>query len=375
MANASEIFQNKRVQLIGAVVLGLLLIGGGATYFMTQSNTGATPPPGTMVGPGGATGAPGMPGGSGGPVAMNSGGAAMPMGAPGMVPGMAGGPGAPMGAGPGALSGRPANVSRTGVVVTPPRNSFSDAPVGYGGGAVSGGGGMGLGSMPGAMPSGGPASMPGSASMPGGMVDGMPGGPMGGGSRAGGGATGAPKPLPILNGRVAQGARQDPFLSFAHLIVMKPPAYSFIAPIRLASRPTPPPPPPVTDPDLRFGPLPAVERRVAGVLFDGSVSAILETGTPGGAGTDVRVIQPGATVPSGVPTVEDLTVASITPSQVVLRAQDGRTTTVKLSNVPAAFAEQFRNAASGSGVGQGPGGPGALDGGSQTGSQPGRFVN
>jgi hypothetical protein len=56
----------------------------------------------------------------------------------------------------------------------------------------------------------------------------------------------------------------------------------------------------------------------------------------------VRVVQPGEKVPSGVAGIPDLTVASITPTQLTLRAEDGRTVSVALSAVPAGFSDSFR---------------------------------
>jgi hypothetical protein len=210
--------------------------------------------------------------------------------------------------------------------VAGPMNSFSNAPATYGGGSVN------------------ISAISPSASA-------------GTGSGGGSAITGA-KPAPIHPAEKAVGARMDPFVPFWSFVVEQPPAYSFLAPIRLAAHPMPKP---VQrgdlSPDIRFGPLPPVERRIAGVLFDGSVSAILETGAPGSESTEVQVIQPGSTVPSGVPGLPDLTVASITPTEVVLRAQDGRTTTVKLSNVPAAYADAFHNAASGQSAGGSQGQP------------------
>jgi len=194
------------------------------------------------------------------------------------------------------------------------------------------------------------------------------------GSFGGGATSSTSKPAPIKPNVRAMAARLDPFVPFYKFIIMQPPAYTFLSDQRLAARPTPTPIPQIIDPNIRFGPLPAVERRVAGILFDGSVSAIMETGTPGGASTEVDVIQPGSTVPSGAPNIEPLTVASITPTQVVLRAQDGRTAVVKLSNVSAEYADAFHSATNGPGLGggEGPSGPGGLPQGGQGGKPQGR---
>jgi hypothetical protein len=135
-----------------------------------------------------------------------------------------------------------------------------------------------------------------------------------------------------------------------------------LAPIRVASLPTPPKPKPNPDPNIEFGPLPFVPRRVAGILYNGSVSAILETGNPG-PGADVEVVQPGSKVPSGVAGIQDLTVASITPTQLTLRAEDGRTVNVALSAVPAAFSDAFRSQGQPTGGYPGGGAPGYPGGG------------
>lgn len=137
----------------------------------------------------------------------------------------------------------------------------------------------------------------------------------------------------IARGRTAPAARTDPFVSYRFPGVQKLPAYLYIAPIRMAARPVPPPPPVNPDPDLQYGPLPVVPRRVAGILYNGSVSAILEIGAPG-AGAEVYIVRPGDKVPSGIPGIEELTVTSISPTQLILRADDGRSTTVALSGAP-----------------------------------------
>jgi hypothetical protein len=132
-------------------------------------------------------------------------------------------------------------------------------------------------------------------------------------------------------------------------------------PLRLASYPRPTVDRSKSRPEEILGPLPFVPRRVAGVLYNGSVSAILETGNPGGD-ADVRVVQPGAFVPSGVPGLPDFTVESISPNKLTLRSQDRRTVDVNLTNLPAGVADQLRGQAGGGGI---PGGgfPGGAAGG------------
>jgi hypothetical protein len=173
---------------------------------------------------------------------------------------------------------------------------------------------------------------------------------------------------------VASGFRGDPFLSTQRFVVELPYAYQFIAPIRLASRPKPVVPAP-TELTLeeRLGPIPRIPRRVAGVLYDGAVSAILETGNPGPE-ADVRVVQPGSLVPSGVPGLQDFTVSVITTTKVTLRDQYGRTLDVPLSTLPREVGEALRQQA-GQQAGQGgvPGGlpPGEGPGGAPPGDFPG----
>lgn len=162
----------------------------------------------------------------------------------------------------------------------------------------------------------------------------------------------ATKPAPIVQGKLPP-ARFDPFVSRLIIPLPREYAYTLAIPERLA----PYPKPPVVivkelDPDLRLGPLPYVQRRVAGFLEYGGVSALLETGGYGNGAMDI--IQPGQRIQSGIAGVGQLTVESISSSEVVLRADDGRTVRVALSGVPGGL-----NIApsGGSGIPGGPGGP------------------
>jgi len=159
------------------------------------------------------------------------------------------------------------------------------------------------------------------------------------------------KPAPIRAGVVAAGSRVDPFVSRLIEPFQRPAAYLFVAPLRLAGRPVPPAPPKSGNPDDIYGPLPFVQRRVAGILYNGQVSAILETG---GVGAFSQVVQPGTSVDSGIPGVDSLIVDTITPTSLTLRARDGRTTSVSLSGAP----EGTLPVAPGGGVGAPPGGGG-----------------
>lgn len=153
-------------------------------------------------------------------------------------------------------------------------------------------------------------------------------------------------------------------------MVELPYAYQFIAPIRLASYPRPVAlPENILTVEERLGPIPFVARRVAGVLYDGAVSAILETGNPGPE-ADVRVIQPGSLVPSGVPGLEDLTVSVITTTKVTLRDQYNRTVDVSLQTLPREIGEALRQQA-GQQAGQGGAPGGGFPGGGFPGGQGG----
>lgn len=255
----------------------------------------------------------------------------------GPPPGVPGGPGAP-----GQPAGAPGGAPPAGGATKPkPRSSFDGVPAilgGSGGGAGGAAAGAPDPGMPGAMP-----GAPGAA----------PAGPSG------------PKPPPIVEGRPAPDPDRDPFVSKYIFPPQRPPAYSFALPIRLA--PPYQPEEPKTrdiDPELRLGPLPYVQRRVAGVLYNGGISAILETGTPG-MNSIVEIVTPGAQVASGIPGIPYMIVDSITIEEMVLRAPDGRTTAVKLSNLPAGVADALRGSAGGAGMPGAPGGgfPGAPGGG------------
>lgn len=186
-----------------------------------------------------------------------------------------------------------------------------------------------------------------------------PSGPSGGGAPTPGefgqGSTpvgpAKPKPAPIRVGAVAPGARPDPFVTFLRTVSLNPPAYSLIVPGRLASFPK------FElneneDSVRQIGPLPAVSRRVAGIVTSNGVTAILESGDPG-ANVDVQVVQPGAQIESLIPGIEKLTVESITSTGLTLREAPPyrRKVEVKLSPLPPGF---DRNQ-----LGGGAGGPGS----------------
>ncbi len=180
---------------------------------------------------------------------------------------------------------------------------------------------------------------------------GMPGGAPGGG---GGGAASGPKPPPVREGRTAADARRDPFVSRYQFRPPQIPAFAYALPLRLAPPYVPKEPEPASiDPELRLGPLPYVQRRVAGVLYNGGISAILETGTPG-LTSRVDIVTPGAQVASGIPGIPYMTVDSVTVEELVLRAPDGRTVSVPLTNLPPGVADSLRGSAGGAGF---PGGP------------------
>lgn len=194
------------------------------------------------------------------------------------------------------------------------------------------------------------------------------------GGAQGGAATG--KPAEVAQGVAAPGFRVDPFESFVKVVVPEVAAYTLALPRRLASEYRPAPPKIENlDPNLYKGPLPPVPRRVAGVMYNGAITAILETGEASG---NVRhdVIRPGSVIPFGLDGQPDLLVESITMTSLVLRAPDGRTVEVKLSGLPPAVADalrsQFGNPTGGAATpGMGGGGmmPGAGGGGGGGGSK------
>jgi hypothetical protein len=173
---------------------------------------------------------------------------------------------------------------------------------------------------------------------------------------AGAGAAMGGKPPEVKDGQVASGFRKDPFESFLKVVVPEIPAYTLALPRRLAAPYVPPAPKETDDPLKTKGPLPPLPRRIAGVMYNGAITAILETGDPSG---DVmhQVIRPGTKVPSGDPQAGELTVESITLRSLVLRADDGRSLEVKLSGLAPAVADALRGQFS-TGSGGGAGAPG-----------------
>ncbi|MFM7188467.1 MAG: hypothetical protein ACKO14_11695 [Armatimonadota bacterium] len=156
-----------------------------------------------------------------------------------------------------------------------------------------------------------------------------------------GGAAAGGKPPEVKDGQVAAGFRKDPFESFIKVVVPEIPAYTLALPRRFAAPYIPPAPTETDDPLKTKGPLPPLPRRIAGVMYSGAITAILETGDPSG---DVmhQVIRPGTKVPSGDPQAGELTVESITLRSLVLRADDGRSIEVKLSGLAPAVADALR---------------------------------
>lgn len=196
----------------------------------------------------------------------------------------------------------------------------------------------------------------------------------GGGAAPAGPGTAGAKPSPIREGMVPSGLRKDPFESAWKPVVQLAPAWD----LTMAHRTAPPMKLPdmnrkTGDPNLDLPPLPPVPRRVAGVFYNGAITAILESGNP--PDSIVSIVQPGAEVESGVPGIPALTVESITMDSLILRAKDGRSVEVKLSGLsPAvldALRQQFNNANPSGGMqgggGTGPGGgmmgPGGMGGG------------
>lgn len=315
---SAEIFKDRRVQ-IGAAVIALLIIA--SIVFFTFGGGGGNNDTGSAT-PGGADGG------------------ALPAGEnPGtpVIPPVASGPSS---SGPGSGGGRgPASGQQT---ASAGANSFSDAPPGM------------------QLPVGGGVSAPDpNAAFPGSGPGGVGGGPVTA-------APGAAKPTPIRSGVPATQPRTDPFISFFRVVTPRPPAYLYAQPLRVASYPKPKVVGTVGTAVADLEPLPFVERRVAGILYNGSVSAILETG-PSGPGGQVDVVQPGSRVESGIAGVPDLTVESIGPTELILRSEDNRRVQVKLTGLPEG-ARPNNPVGGGTGAGDLPGGPG---GSGPSGSGPG----
>ena len=189
------------------------------------------------------------------------------------------------------------------------------------------------------------------------------------GTAPGGGET---KPMKDINLALASTGgkrRLDPFVSFYKLVTPRTPATEFAISDRLASQPKPPP---VIienkDPEQLYGPLPLVPRRVAGILYNGGISAILEVGSFPSSQT--YVVRPGDKVDSGTPGMEDMTVESINLTELVLRAVDGRTAKVKISGLRPDQISAIISQAGAGGAGAGAGGPGS---GVPGAGGPGRF--
>jgi hypothetical protein len=168
------------------------------------------------------------------------------------------------------------------------------APKPGAGGVTAAGGGLGKGgqtssfdtapeSMKKLWGGGGGGMMP-SGNMPTGMPGGMPG--------AGGGDAGA-KPTPIRPGATAVASRKDPFESMFKDVVQISPAWDYVLNNRTAPQPKPVEEKIITgDPDVDLPPLPPVSRRIAGVFYNGGITAILESGNP--PDSDITIVQPGA---------------------------------------------------------------------------------
>lgn len=79
-------------------------------------------------------------------------------------------------------------------------------------------------------------------------------------------------------------------------------------------------------------PLPNFQYGLTGIMFNGSISAVLETQI----GNKVlhNYVSPGALIPTNDENIPYLMVDSITIDNLVLKAPDGRTTNVSLSGVP-----------------------------------------
>jgi hypothetical protein len=117
--------------------------------------------------------------------------------------------------------------------------------------------------------------------------------------------------------------RPDPFESFNTQNVDVVPVKSLVLNRRLASWPNAE----QKNYDISV-PLPYYERRIAGIINNGGISAILETIYNGQVYHSV--VSPGSKVPSGIPNLF-LNVDMITNNYLILSSEDGRKIKVNLS--------------------------------------------
>jgi hypothetical protein len=103
------------------------------------------------------------------------------------------------------------------------------------------------------------------------------------------------KPKPIVEGIAAAKARKDPFESlFKPTTLLSPSLFAVThrtAPDLIL---TPSTPAPTGDPSFDLPPLPFEPRRIAGVMYNGAIAAILEVGTPPNSIT--TIVLPGTEV-------------------------------------------------------------------------------
>jgi hypothetical protein len=128
-----------------------------------------------------------------------------------------------------------------------------------------------------------------------------------------------------IKGIEAKDWRPDPFEPRTKLVLQEIPASELALNKRLASYPSYKN---VENVKENLLPLPQFQRRITGIMYNGAISAILETIV-----NDQilhEVVSPGSKVYSGIKNL-DLTVSTLTKDYLILRADDGRTVKVSLS--------------------------------------------
>ena len=140
-----------------------------------------------------------------------------------------------------------------------------------------------------------------------------------------------------IKGIEAKGWRSDPFESHTKLVLQEIPAKDLVLNRRLASYPA------YKNSSINqnsLEPLPQFQRRITGIMYNGAITAILETIVNGRIIHEV--VSPGSKVFSGIPNLE-LTVSALTKDYLILRADDGRTIKVSLSGAPPNLLNDLKN--------------------------------
>ncbi len=146
-----------------------------------------------------------------------------------------------------------------------------------------------------------------------------------------------PKVFDPVKGIEAKDWRSDPFESHTKLVLQEIPAKDLVMNRRLAAYPV------YKNNNVNqnaLEPLPQFQRRITGIMYNGAITAILETIVNGQIVHEV--VSPGSKVYSGIKDLE-LTVSALTKDYLILRADDGRTIKVALSGAPPNLLSDLKN--------------------------------